>query len=218
MLIYGLMKMVEKAPSRYDALIRLLTFNRIGEAHRRIVSEAKEGSHVLDVGCGTGNVSMLCAQSGAQVTAVDSSKAMLSIFRQRIDRSECRDRISIHECGAASMDGVIRGQAFDLVVICLVLGELPAAVRRRTLEIASQHLREDGRIVICDELWPRNRLLSLLYHVLFAAFLVPNFLLTRTLIRPVRDMAKLVQTCGLRVVKRERLFLNAISILHLKKD
>ena len=82
MLIYGLMKIVEKAPASYDTLIRLLTFNRIQRAHKLIALEAGEGTSVLDIGCGTGNVSVLCAKSGAHVTSVDSSKEMLSIFKQ----------------------------------------------------------------------------------------------------------------------------------------
>ena len=217
MLIYGLMKLVEEAPSRYDWLMRLLTFNRIEKAHRLIALEAQPGSRVLDVGCGTGNVSILCAQFGAHVTSIDPSKQMLSIFRRKLSGRDYQDSIEIHECGAASMHVVLRDRKFDLIVACLVLGELPEEVRLRTLQIASEHLASDGKIVICEELWPENRFLSLLYHLLYAAFALPNFLLTRTMIRPVRKLKDLLEECELRIIGAKHLLIGTISILYLAR-
>ncbi|KKL85001.1 hypothetical protein LCGC14_1959080, partial [marine sediment metagenome] len=130
----------------------------------------------------------------------------------------CRDRMRIHECGAASMDSVLRGDTFDLIIACLMLGELPEDIRLRTLEIAAEHLSDTGRIVICDELWPRNRALSALYHVLFAVFAIPNFILTRTMIRPVKDLPELLERCRLRIVRKERFFFNALSVLYVQKE
>ena len=41
------------------------------------------GSHVLDIGCGTGTVSMLLAKEGYNVTGVDLSEDMLAIAQQK---------------------------------------------------------------------------------------------------------------------------------------
>lgn len=52
---------------------------------------------VLDGGCGTGYFSMICAEKGAAVEAVDISKKMLEVFQEKIASSppEVAGRISI---------------------------------------------------------------------------------------------------------------------------
>jgi SAM-dependent methyltransferase len=41
-----------------------------------------EGEHVVDVGCGTGNASLLAAASGARVTGVDPAERLLEVARE----------------------------------------------------------------------------------------------------------------------------------------
>lgn len=43
------------------------------------------GKSVLDVGAGTGRISIFLSEKGAKVTGLDASQAMLKIFKQKID-------------------------------------------------------------------------------------------------------------------------------------
>ena len=49
----------------------------------------KSGERVLDIGCGTGETSVIAAEAGAQVTGVDVSEPMLALAQKRLgDRGE----------------------------------------------------------------------------------------------------------------------------------
>lgn len=45
--------------------------------------DTKSGTHILDVGCGTGNFSIKMARKGAIITGIDISEKMLSIAQQK---------------------------------------------------------------------------------------------------------------------------------------
>ena len=68
---YVLMRILESAPSRYDLGIRLLTLGKLDPVYDRLVLNIQHGQKVLDIGCGTGALTCLAAQRGAQVTGID---------------------------------------------------------------------------------------------------------------------------------------------------
>lgn len=55
------MRLLESAPERYDFGIRLLSLGHIDRVYRR-VAELVRGHDVLDLGCGTGNLTMRLAR------------------------------------------------------------------------------------------------------------------------------------------------------------
>jgi ubiquinone/menaquinone biosynthesis C-methylase UbiE len=59
---YVLMKIFEVFPRRYDKGIRLLTFGKLDKVYDRLVSPIKKGDRVLDIGCGTGAISLRAAR------------------------------------------------------------------------------------------------------------------------------------------------------------
>lgn len=217
MIIYALMKFTEYIPSMYDVVMDLITLGNHSRAHKAIVSEVKPPTRVLDIGCGTGDIAIRCAEAGAEVCAIDASPQMLRIFRKKLERSAVRERITILESGAGSIGTVLKNERFNVIVMSLVLGELPVLIRRQTLKAASELLEDGGVIVISDELWPSNPILSALYYLLFALFFVPNFLLTRTMIRPVKDLKQDIQRFNLRIIRKTALFFGVISIWKVTK-
>ncbi len=218
MIIYGLMKYIEKVPVRYDKVMNMLTFGNHAKAHEILLEQVQEGFEVLDIGCGTGKFGLAAAAKGAHVTCVDASPEMLRLFRKNLaDKPELKDRVEIHECGAASIERILGEKRFDLVTASLMLGELPAPVRTKTIEAAANLLKDDGHFLVCDEFWPESALGSLAYHFLFWIFFIPNFILTRTLIQPVQGFKEDAIAAKLEEKKRIELLGGAMSILWLAR-
>jgi len=217
MLIYGLMKYIEKIPARYDRMMNFLTFGGHGRSQKIIMSQIAPGMRVLDIGCGSGVLAVKCAEAGAEVAAIDSSPQMLSILKNKIKGSALESRITVVECGSASADVILKGRQFDVIIMSMMLGELSPVVRAKTLKAAAALLSETGRIIICDELWPENIISSAIYHFLYWIFFIPNFILTRTLITPVKNLEKDLSPAGLKIAGRKSIFFGIISILKILK-
>ena len=79
------MRVLESAPERYDAGIRLLSGGRIEAVYDEIASKAAgPGRRILDIGCGTGGVTVACARRGADVVGIDINAGMLEVARSKI--------------------------------------------------------------------------------------------------------------------------------------
>jgi SAM-dependent methyltransferase len=66
-----------KAQDRLDAMLAPVTADVLKAA------AAKPGEHVLDIGCGCGETSIILAKAGARVTGIDISRPMLARAKQR---------------------------------------------------------------------------------------------------------------------------------------
>ncbi|MEU3891495.1 class I SAM-dependent methyltransferase [Streptomyces sp. NPDC029041] len=120
---------------------------------------------VLDLGCGTGSLSLLASEQGHRVTGVDLSPAMVSRAREKLAG---RDAVFLVGDAAAPPVGE---QRFDAVLVRHVLWALPDPAR------ALRHwrglLRPGGRLVLVEGVWgaiepvgiPAERLTGLLAPV-----------------------------------------------------
>lgn len=77
----------------YDALTFNVPYDEIAEYYAKILREMTEGSELLDMGCGTGNLSIRLAEMGFNVIGQDASTEMLSIAASKSDRVRwiCQD-------------------------------------------------------------------------------------------------------------------------------
>ncbi|MDJ0343122.1 class I SAM-dependent methyltransferase [Streptomyces sp. H10-C2] len=102
-------------------------------------------SDVLDLGCGTGSLTLLAARQGHRVTAVDLSPRMVEQARRKLDGTGAR----VLE-GDAAEPPVEAGQ-FDVVLVRHVLWTLrdPAEVLRHWARL----LRPGGRMVLIEGRW-----------------------------------------------------------------
>lgn len=78
------MKVLESVSERYDCGIRMLSVGRITETYKRIAAlVAAPGKRILDIGCGTGGVTLACADCGATVTGIDIDAGMPEVARNK---------------------------------------------------------------------------------------------------------------------------------------
>ncbi|WP_328441395.1 class I SAM-dependent methyltransferase [Streptomyces sp. NBC_00444] len=117
---------------------------------------------VLDLGCGTGSLSLLAAEQGHRVTGVDLSPAMVALARAKLAG---RDAVFFIGDAAAPPVGEDR---FDTVLVRHVLWALPDP--GRALRHWRELLRPGGRLVLVEGVWgtvspvglPADRLTALL--------------------------------------------------------
>jgi demethylmenaquinone methyltransferase/2-methoxy-6-polyprenyl-1,4-benzoquinol methylase len=77
--------MFDRIAPKYDRMNRLMTFGMDRSWRRKALQAVSVGPNdvVLDLGCGTGDLSELSASRGASVIGLDVSKVMLSQARRR---------------------------------------------------------------------------------------------------------------------------------------
>ncbi|MFF7313557.1 methyltransferase domain-containing protein [Streptomyces sp. NPDC008137] len=120
---------------------------------------------VLDLGCGTGSLSLLASEQGHRVTGVDLSPAMVTLAREKLAG---RDAVFLVGDAAAPPIGE---QRYDVVLVRHVLWALPDP--GRALRHWAGLLRPGGRLVLVEGVWgtvdpvgiPAERLAALLAPV-----------------------------------------------------
>jgi len=141
---------------RYDLNNRVHSLWR-DQAWRRCavqMAEVRPGERVLDVACGTGDLTHLFARTDAsEVVGVDFTPQMLDLARAKRERLEphVRDRVS-YEVGDA-MDLRFEDASFDIVSIAFGIRNVqdPARALREFVRV----LRPGGRLVILEFTTPR---------------------------------------------------------------
>jgi demethylmenaquinone methyltransferase/2-methoxy-6-polyprenyl-1,4-benzoquinol methylase len=134
---------------RYDLLNHLLSGN-IDKRWRRAVAQTLEpsltkGSRVLDVACGTGDLSLVLARAGeAQIVGLDFCRPMLEIARQKAE-AESR-AVPFVEGDALRLP--FADETFDAVTIAFGLRNL-AGVSDGLRELR-RILRRGGRLAVLE--------------------------------------------------------------------
>jgi ubiquinone/menaquinone biosynthesis C-methylase UbiE len=140
----------------YDPLVALLMRN---EATRgRLVAEAEiaPGHRVLDLGCGTGSLTVLihARHPGAAITAIDPDPLALARAEAKAKRAKAEVRFERAFGNALPFADA----SFDRVLSSLVLHHLTREVRIQTLAEARRVLAPGGSLHVLDFGPPRSRL------------------------------------------------------------
>ena len=102
----------------------------------------ESGMEILDIGCGTGNLSLELAKLGARVTGIDISEAMLVKAREKA----ARENLCINFCCADANELPFEDETFDAAVSLSAL-EFASDLKKTLLEIY-RVLKPGGRMVI----------------------------------------------------------------------
>ena len=207
---YVYMKVLESAPERYDRGMSILTLGRLEQAKREVAALIEPGQRVLDIGCGTGTLTVLMTQRGAQVTGVDISPPMLSIAARRVREAGLEERVTLREVGAVELDTAFPDGSFDCITSSLMFSELSPDEADYTLRQCHRLLRPGGRLAITDEVLPdtfAGRLGTLLLRLPFA---ILTFVLTQNTTRRVAGLAPRITAAGFRIIEVRRYLLGTL--------
>jgi ubiquinone/menaquinone biosynthesis C-methylase UbiE len=129
----------------YDAVLPNLRNYAEAVADRCTRLAPCPGRKILDLGAGTGNLTLRLLNAGATVTAVDRNRAMLNKLQDKCTTHE--DRLTVLQRDAADLSR-LNSESFDAVNILLVLfaTEQPTSVIREAWRV----LRPGGYLVVTE--------------------------------------------------------------------
>jgi demethylmenaquinone methyltransferase/2-methoxy-6-polyprenyl-1,4-benzoquinol methylase len=184
---YVLMKILESSPRRYDRGIRILTLGKLDESYDRLVSYVREGDKVLDIGCGTGALTLRAAQRGARVKGIDVNPEMLEIARSRAEEAGLADSVELCEMGVAEL-GDEDPDSYDVVMSGLCLSELTKDELNYTLSQIWRVLRPGGLLLVADETVPRSVFKRMINWLVRVPLVVITYIVAQMSTRPIRGL------------------------------
>lgn len=193
------MKWLETSPKDYDRGIQLLTLGNVQRIKERISSQyVRAGIHVLEIGCGTGTLTRMMAQRGANVTGIDASPRMLAEAEKKVKDARLENRVSLQYMDATLIGERFPAASFDLIVSTLVFSELPLDDQRLVLDSCQRLLRQNGRLLIADEVMPEKYITRLLFFLVRLPLVLLTWLITRTTSHSLRAFHSMLIQAGFR--------------------
>jgi ubiquinone/menaquinone biosynthesis C-methylase UbiE len=192
------MKWLETAPDKYDRGIQLLTLGRLTPLKKRIASKyAQPNSQILEIGCGTGTLSLLMAELGAQITAIDVSPDMLSEAEFKAEEAGLADEITFHQLDVTELSDHFEPHSFDLIVSTLAFSEFPPEVLQYALKQAPHLLKPGGQLLIADEVIPEGAWKRFIFQIVRLPLVILTWILTRATTTPLQQFSKTLTEAGL---------------------
>lgn len=148
----------------YDIAVNITTLGQARRLRKMTVDHAliNQGDHVLDIGCGTGDVTLVAktrAGKDGQVFGIDPAPEMITVARNKAARKslEIDFRVDVIESlplGDASI---------DVVTSSMMMHHLPEDLKARGLAEIYRVLKPGGRLLIADFMRPTGAFLNHLF-------------------------------------------------------
>lgn len=190
------MKILESAPSRYDRGIYILTLGNLDKVYNRLTSHLKKGQRVLDLGCGTGTLTLRAAQKGAKVKGIDINPQMLEIAQKQAIKKNLLQNIILSEMGVAEL-GNEKSKSYDVVMSGLCFSELTESELIFTLKEINRILKPSGLLLVADEVRSKSILKRILNELLRFPLVIITFLITQTTIHAIDNLTEKIKESGL---------------------
>jgi len=112
------------------------------------LAKIQPGQHVLDIGCGRGELALHCALQGAQVRSIDYASAAIELTRQVLQQTEpeVRRRIELFQADARTLP--FADESIDVAFMLDVVEHLEPEELDRALREVWRVLRFGGRLIV----------------------------------------------------------------------
>ncbi|MCK5540269.1 MAG: bifunctional demethylmenaquinone methyltransferase/2-methoxy-6-polyprenyl-1,4-benzoquinol methylase UbiE [Deltaproteobacteria bacterium] len=161
----AIQEMFSAIAPRYDFLNRLLSLGIDQSWRKTLVRMAlrEESRAILDVACGTGDVSLALRQKTpqARIVGLDFSQAMLDLAKIKIDRAQA----GIELVAASAEELPFPKADFDLLTIAF--GIRNVVDKKKALVEFYRVLKPHGRLVVLEFSQPQMAWLRTLYNFYF---------------------------------------------------
>jgi ubiquinone/menaquinone biosynthesis C-methylase UbiE len=142
---------LDHAAAVYDVCEPILLLGKQGAYNRQIVSllALEAGQTVLDLGCGTGELTRMIAErleavGGGRAVGIDAAARMIQVARKKRASDSCRFDV------VAAERLPYEDAAFDAVVSSLFFHHVDVELKQRALAEAFRVLKPGGKLVIAD--------------------------------------------------------------------
>jgi len=215
---YAFMKILESAPERYDAGINILTLGRLTRLKQDIADEfiAKDDK-VLELGCGTGSLAILCARKGAEVTGIDLSPKMLAIAHRKINKAGLTENIKLLRMSAMDIDTTFDDNNFDVITSTLVFSEMSREEIRYVLNQCLRVLKINGSLLIADEIMPQSPFGKFLLFLFRLPFAIIAYIFTQTITKAVASLDEDLRQAGFSLIKTKSYLLGTMRLFQARK-
>lgn len=193
---YISMKVLESAPSRYDKGIRILTLGKLSKAYDRLASRINKGQRVLDIGCGTGALTLRAAGRGAKVKGIDVNSQMLEIAEKRAREGNLTENMELCEMGVAELERE-RPESYDVVMSGLCFSELTEDEVVYALKEVKKILKKGGILLIADEVVPKSVPLRILNWLIRFPLVIITYIIAQTTTHAVKNLSEKIKATGL---------------------
>lgn len=210
---YVWMRVLESAPERYDFGIRLLSLGHINRVYCRAV-ELVRGPDVLDLGCGTGTLTLRLAKLGLCLVGVDLSPGMLAVVRRKLPPDAA---VRLVQTGAVELTDHFRAESFNTIFSILLLSELSDAEQRLALRQCHSLLRPGGRLIVADEVRAATFLQRTLHNFVRVPLAIITYALTQASTRPVGNLKAKLSEAGFSIIMEESSWLGDFTLVEAEK-
>ncbi|MCG8352580.1 MAG: class I SAM-dependent methyltransferase [Chloroflexales bacterium] len=139
------------------------------QAFLRLIGDVS-GIIILEIGCGTGELSVWLAKLGARVTATDYSRSAIERIRSLAQFNDVIDRINAYQIDALDLSKL--GATYDLIVGKYILHHVEPF--NTFVEILYNAMQDNGRGVFIENS-SRNALLMFARRNIVGRFGVPKY-------------------------------------------